>query len=147
MIKFIVPGRPKGKARPRFTRSGLTYTDAKTVKYEESVAMMYAATHAKKLEKGTPIRVEITAIYYIRKDESVLRHNLMAQGTVRPTKKPDLDNVVKIILDALNGVAWDDDSQIVEIVAKKQYGDEPCVIVEIEKLPSAIDIIRGGARG
>ncbi|MFL8231041.1 RusA family crossover junction endodeoxyribonuclease, partial [Clostridioides difficile] len=56
------------------------------------------------------------------------------EGLIRPNKKPDLDNIIKSVADSLNGIAYKDDSQIVEVVSKKYYSDRPRVEVELEDI-------------
>ena len=59
---------------------------------------------------------------------------MMIEGVRRPTKKPDIDNVEKIILDALNGIAYDDDKQVVEEASSKLYSDVPRVEIEVYEI-------------
>ena len=58
----------------------------------------------------------------------------MRTGEIRPTKRPDLDNILKAVSDALNGIAYKDDSQIVAAVIQKFYSDKPRAEVEIKKI-------------
>lgn len=76
----------------------------------------------------------ITAYYGIPKSTSKKKYELMMNGDVLPRKKPDLDNVAKIIMDALNGLAYEDDKDIVELQITKEYSDEPRVVIEIQQL-------------
>ena len=81
------------------------------------------------------LQVEITANFQIPKSKPKNKRVEMLAGQVRPTKKPDCDNIAKTILDALNGIAYHDDSQIVTLVVEKWYTpDEPCVIVTIKEV-------------
>lgn len=121
-ISFTVSGKPVGKERPRFTRNGHTYTPAKTRAAEEAVQWAYKAKYGEtKFEKGIPIRIEILSFFQIPKSDSKAIKELKIQGGIKPTKKPDVDNIAKLICDALNGIAYDDDSQIVELYIKKCY--------------------------
>ncbi len=123
-VKFIVPGEPKGKARPRFSRAGnyiRAYTPQNTVNYENYVKLCYPC--GKKLEGG--IIAEITGVFPIPKSVSKKKRLQMLNGEIPYTKKCDCDNLAKIILDALNGIAYDDDSQICKLYVSKQYGKEP----------------------
>ena len=121
-VHFIIPGRPVGKGRPRFTRNGHCWTPDKTVSYERDIKLSYWSTYGhRKYEADKALAVEII-LYYPRPKNMAKYKRLMAQkGVLRPTVKPDVDNVIKAILDALNGVAFDDDRQIVQIECEKWY--------------------------
>ena len=58
----------------------------------------------------------------------------MVAGLIHPTKKPDADNIAKIIMDALNGVAYEDDRQVVELIVRKFFSDTAYVDVFIDEL-------------
>lgn len=130
-ISFIVPGKPMGKQRPRVTKWG-THTPVETVNYETLVKMMYTEKTNKMLQG--PLLMVIDAYFQIPKSTSKRKTELMIADKIKPTKKPDLDNIVKIICDALNTIAYKDDSQIVEITVRKFYGEEPRVHVGISEL-------------
>lgn len=121
-VQFIIPGRPVGKGRPRFTRNGHCWTPDKTVAYERDIKLAYWGKYGKrKYEADKALAVEII-LYYPRPKSMAKHKRLMAQkGVLRPTVKPDVDNVIKSILDALNGVAFEDDRQIVQIECEKWY--------------------------
>lgn len=124
---FTVPGPPFGKQRPRHTKNGHTYTPEKTRQYESLVKEAY------KLAGGTMIdgyvNVSVMAIFPIPKSTSKANKSKMIYQILKPDKRPDLDNITKSILDGLNGVAYKDDSSIVKIYARKEYGETPCVKV------------------
>ena len=128
MIKFTIPGPPQGKGRPRFTKSGHTYTPAKTAEYEKLVQAEYIRQCAGQSLHGQPVHIWIDAFFEIPKNTSKKRHSEMLIME-RPTKKPDADNVIKIITDALNGIAYDDDRQIVALMFEKFYAEIPHVDV------------------
>ena len=135
-IIFVVPGEPQGKARPRVvrTRSGgsCAYTPDKTVAYEELVRVRCSQACSQMLQGE--LCAEITAFFAIPKSASKKSREKMASGAMCPTKKPDADNIAKIILDAINGIAYHDDSQIVELRVHKEYVDcdpQPRVKVRI----------------
>lgn len=132
MIAFTVFGEPKGKGRPRFTRNGRTYTDSNTVSYENLVRYAYleACGGNPKIHKGS-VEVCIKAYFSIPKSESKKNKEKMMSGDIRPTKKPDIDNIIKSVLDGLNGVAYGDDKQVVTVIAMKHYSDIPSVEITI----------------
>lgn len=133
-VLFTIPGEPTGKARPRvFNRGGrsMAITPEKTVMYENLIKMCFTEQSGKFLGEN-PLTMSITAFYSIPKSASKKKAESMRAGEIRPMKKPDLDNVVKVIADALNGVAYKDDSQIVSLRnVDKFYGDVPRVVVEL----------------
>lgn len=121
-VHFIIPGKPIGKGRPRFTRTGHCWTPDKTVAYERDIKMAYWSTYGhRKYGEDKALAVEII-LYYPRPKRMTKVKRLLAQkGVLRPTVKPDVDNVIKAILDALNGVAFEDDRQIVQVECEKWY--------------------------
>lgn len=136
-IKFTIPGTPVGKARPRVTRYG-AYTPEKTVNYETLVKEMFAIKYPKHEMLEGPLKMEIRAFFPIPKSTSKKKAALMATGEIRPTKKPDTSNILKIIEDALNKIAYNDDSQIVSSCIDKYYiEDAPYVEVVIKEIQHA----------
>lgn len=77
------------------------------------------------------IRAEIMAYYSIPKSAGKRARADMLSGKLRPAKKPDLDNVAKIVLDSLNGLAYQDDAAVVELVVEKFYSETPRVEVRL----------------
>lgn len=134
-IRFEVPGAPFGKERPKFARRGnytKTYTPKKTLQHEKEVVAAYIeVAKGRKFEKGTPLDIRIIAYYPIPKSTSKKKQREMLEHRLRPTVKPDLDNVAKLVYDALNGVAWHDDNAIVDTQVRKFYSDMPRVDVSI----------------
>jgi Holliday junction resolvase RusA-like endonuclease len=110
------------------------YTPKETVSYENLVKYAYQAEVGKTFDKDIPLRVLIVALYEIPQSTSKKRANLMRTGEIRPTKKPDTDNIAKIICDSLNGIAYHDDAQVVDLKVVKYYSDTPCVTVTIEEV-------------
>lgn len=134
---FTVYGEPRGKGRPRFTRNGRTYTPAETAQYERMVRTMFLSRYPRpeKIGKDIPVRAKINAFYRIPDSAGKGKKQLMRVGLIKPTKKADADNVAKVILDALNGFAYHDDAQVVELEVKKIYAQsEPYVDVLIEEV-------------
>lgn len=135
-IEFTVLGEPKGKGRPRFsTRTGHAITPKGTVNYETLVRMEYASqTEGFRFPDDAMLDMRILAYYSIPQSKSKKTKERMRNGDLRPTKKPDMDNVVKIIADALNQVAYRDDTQIVDCQCRKFYSDNPRVVVRIREV-------------
>lgn len=133
-VKFTILGEPKGKGRPRFCRNtGHAITPKDTVNYETLVHMEYVAQCEEfKFPDDAMLDMRIRAYYSIPKSASKKKRAAMIIGEIRPTKKPDMDNVVKIIADSLNQVAYRDDTQIVDCQCRKFYSDNPRVEVMIK---------------
>lgn len=135
-MNITIPGEPKGKGRHRTTKQGITYTPETTASYENLVKVLYMQEHQTKL-KGE-LEARIMAYMTIPKSTSKVKRQKMLDGAIRPTKKVDVDNIAKIILDALNGLAYDDDKQIVSLRVEKYYSNEPSVEIEIEQILNKI---------
>ena len=133
IVTFLIGGEPQGKGRHRTTKAGINYTPGKTAMYENWVKSVYINRVGEKLLYG-PIRATIEAYYTIPKSKSKRVRERMLRQLERPTKKPDVDNIAKAILDSLNGIAYRDDSQIVELNMKKLYVDMGFVKVTLEEL-------------
>lgn len=133
-IRFEVLGEVKGKGRPRFARVGnyvKTYNDKETVSYEEHIRQSFIASGQAPFPEDTPLSVYIRADVSIPKSASKKKRDLMLTGKIRPTKKPDPDNIAKAVLDALNKVAYKDDTQVIHLSVNKRYADMPKLEIEI----------------
>jgi Holliday junction resolvase RusA-like endonuclease len=128
-IQFSVPGSPYGKARHRTTRMGIQYTPKETTSYENLVKTLFVQNRGTWEITLLPIFLCVTAYYAIPKSASKKMREEMLAGRIRPTKRPDWDNIGKIISDSLNEIAYKDDSQVVDAHVKKFYGEVPCVNV------------------
>ncbi|HAT4231235.1 TPA: RusA family crossover junction endodeoxyribonuclease [Clostridium perfringens] len=117
----VVTGKIRGKARPRICR-GHAFTPKDTVQYEKLVRECYKEQDGRYIEGS--IKVLIIAYYKIPKSYSKKRVQAIRDGLEKPTKKPDADNIAKIILDSLNGIAYKDDSQIVDLSVIKRYTED-----------------------
>ena len=133
MITITIPGIPVSKARPRLGKYG-TYTPTKTVNYENLVQLCYMDQgEGKKLEGA--LQMVIDLYFPIPKSYSKKRVEAIKEMEELHTKKPDIDNCIKSITDALNQFAYDDDSQIVGITARKHYTtEEPRAVVTIAEV-------------
>jgi len=145
MIEFTVPGEPVGKGRPRLGKR-IVFTPKKTAAYEKEVRAAYIQNYGTKRAFGDveALAMEITAYFAIPKSVSKARREAMLSGELLPTKKPDADNIIKIIADSLNPVkdkktgilifegAYRDDAQLVFVVLKKLYSENPRVWVSID---------------
>lgn len=136
-VKFTIPGTPMGKGRPKFARRGkftTTYTPETTANYENLVQLYFGQETRNSVLLIGAIKVDIVAYFPIPKSTSKKKADLMRTGTIKPTKKPDFDNIGKIICDALNGIAYHDDSAIVDGRVQKFYSDTPRVEVALTEI-------------
>jgi Holliday junction resolvase RusA-like endonuclease len=132
MIKLIIPGEPCAKQRPRLGK-GFTYTPAKTVNYETLIKELYIIGNYGKQLEGR-LEMTVKAYFSIPKSASKKDREDMECKRKQPTKKPDWDNIGKIVSDALNGLAYHDDSQIVRATVEKWYSPTPRVDIYIEEV-------------
>ena len=137
IANFTVSGIPKAKGRPKFSRVGnyvKTYTPKDTIVYENLVKLEYERQCDDIYFDDLPTRATLMVYFPIPKSVSKRKHQEMSVGLIKHDKKPDCDNLAKSILDALNGIAFKDDSQVCELIVHKLYSDEPRVDVTIETL-------------
>lgn len=131
-IVFTVLGEPVGKARQRVTRFG-TYTPEATTMYENLIKTEYRRQcRDHRFDDKQPLRMEIKAEYLIPATASKVKRAAMLRGEIRPMKKPDWDNVGKVVSDALNKLAYRDDTQIVDCTVRKFYSDRPKITVSLD---------------
>ena len=116
-VTFKVPGIPVGNGRPRFMKSGHTYTPQKTRDYEDKVVQCWECQSRKGFAAGVPLRGTVTAFFTVPKSTS--KKKAAALDGTPHTKRPDADNVAKAILAALNGHAYNDDSAIAMLTVRK----------------------------
>lgn len=138
-VSFIIPGEPKGKGRPRVSMRGgfaRAYTPSATRSYESEIAK--AASDAGAEPVTGPVALDVYAYHEIPRSWPRAKRQNAIDGFLRPTgPRNDLDNVVKAVSDALNGVAYRDDGQVVELRAERAYSVEPRVSVEVRQINTA----------
>lgn len=132
---FMIPGKPKGKGRPRVnTTTHRAYTPEDTRQYERTVQYSYINAYPvaeERFHKGA-IRVQINAYFPIPVSWPQWKKRKAMEGKFLPLTKPDTDNIAKAVLDALNGLAYTDDSQVVALTVNKLYAERGHVAVRIE---------------
>lgn len=135
---FTVIGEPQGKGRPRFYRQGnltRTMTPQKTVLYENLIQLEYERQcNGFRFDDNAMLAITVEAIYGIPKSASKKNKELMLKRLLRPTKKPDGDNILKAVCDGLNEVAYHDDKQLVDCRVVKFYGELPQIKVYIREV-------------
>lgn len=136
MIEFTVTGEPVAQGRPRFSTRGSfvkAYDPAKSKDYKAYVKLVAAAAMNERSLKplGGAISVDIKAFVSVPKSKSKKFREAALIWEIRPTKKPDCDNIAKILLDAMTGIVYEDDKQIVKLSVEKFYDEVPRVEVTI----------------
>ena len=136
-IELVIEGEPIGKGRPRVTSKGHfahAYTPSKTKNYEKLIQNSYLSNYTYNDMLQGPIKAEITAYFSIPNSLSKRKQKVLLNNLEKHTKKPDIDNVVKSVFDALNNLAFEDDSYIVEVSAKKLYSNNPRVELKLREV-------------
>lgn len=137
-IELTLYGTPVAKGRPRFTRNGHTYTDAKTKGIEALILAEWLAEAPSSTPHDGPVTVELVATFTPAPSWPKWKRELAMAGGLPHTQKPDVDNLLKVI-DGLNGHAWRDDSQIVDAVARKRFGPFAQTRITITLHPTTSD--------
>ena len=137
-MKLTIYGEPIPQGRPRFTRTGHAYDPQRSQNYKKLVRF-WVTQHLKKIDGWKPYEnalcVDLTFYLGIPSSWSQKKRIQAIQGEIRPTKKPDTDNLCKSVLDSCNGLLWVDDSIITDLSARKRYtGDLARVEIEITEV-------------
>lgn len=133
-ISFTVAGNPFGKQRPRHMKNGHTYTPTETRERERLFAAAYRQQcKGRRFSPDAFLEMQVLAYMKIPKSASESKRKKMLAGELRPTVKPDWDNIGKLAADALNGIAYDDDKSIVDATVRKFYSTEPRTVVIIQE--------------
>jgi Holliday junction resolvase RusA-like endonuclease len=136
IVVYTVYGEPVGKGRPRFARRGTfvsTYTPQKTKTYEDEIRMMAKAAMGASEPLDTPVTVAIYIRVGIPASYSKQKRKDALSGVLKPTKKPDLDNVAKCFLDSMNEIVYLDDKLVVNLHVTKVYAETPAVEVMVKE--------------
>ncbi|WP_110995402.1 RusA family crossover junction endodeoxyribonuclease [Pseudomonas sichuanensis] len=133
-VQFVVPGDPVGKGRPRVSTVGghaRMFTPKKTASYEGLIAIVGTEAMGGRVLLECPVMVEMRIVLPVPASKTKKFKAQALAGEIFPTKKPDMDNVIKAIYDGLNGIVWKDDVQVVDAIVRKRYGEVPGVHVRI----------------
>ena len=134
---FILPGIPVAQGRPRFSTAPgfvVAYDPAKSKDYKKCIAYM-ASLNGPSVPLLEPVRLSLRIFLPIPKSFSKKKHEEAEEGSLRPTKKPDISNVLKGVEDAMKGIMYADDSQIIEYgTIGKWYSAKPRIEVEVERI-------------
>lgn len=134
IYQFTVPGKPRGKQRPRFG-NGRVYTPKETQDYERLIRQCFVRENRGAVPFKGSVKVAVICYYSAPKKTTKKREEEMRAGIVYPTVKPDLDNVFKAVADALNGYAYEDDRQIYGAYIEKRFDldGKPRIYVEVKE--------------
>lgn len=134
IYEFEVPGKVIGKGRPRLNSyTGIVYTPTKTKDYESLVEQYFLLKYPRFKTLEGRIKVSIIAYFSIPKATKKSNINEMLDNNISPTKKPDIDNIVKAVLDSMNKFAFKDDNQITKLEVEKKYALEDKIYIKIEE--------------
>ncbi|WP_305177894.1 RusA family crossover junction endodeoxyribonuclease [Faecalibaculum rodentium] len=134
-VEFSIPGEPCAKGRPRFIRAtGQVMTPEKTSRYEQLVQLSYMQHVGQEVTLHGPVKAHIRAYFSIPKSISQRKREQMISGDLKPLKKPDADNIAKIVLDALNGMAYQDDKEVAALLVEKHWAEKPMVCVTLSEI-------------
>lgn len=132
--EFEMLGDIVGKARPRMnTRTGRAYTPTNTKLYEYSLRQWFLMNYPNFKPLENRVKVNIIAYFDIPKSTSKKKEAEMLSENLSPTKKPDIDNIIKIVLDGMNKFAFKDDTQVTKIEVEKKYAKESKIYIKIEE--------------
>jgi Holliday junction resolvase RusA-like endonuclease len=146
-IRFTIPGNPCAKERPRFnTKTGRAFTPKKTVRAENVVAKLARTAMGARNPMTGPIRLHIEAVFPIPASWPAHLKRAAIEGRVWHVARSDLDNIVKLVSDSMNGIAFADDSQVAVLTNGKRYGKPERVDVRVIPLDQAEDAITPGQR-
>lgn len=121
-VSFTIPGRVKGKGRPKFARRGAfvhAYTPAETANSEAMVRSLAADAMAGRAPFQGPLILDVALVLNTPASWSKKKR----AAALYVTGKPDIDNIAKLIGDALNGIVWSDDSQLCDLHFQRRYLD------------------------
>jgi Holliday junction resolvase RusA-like endonuclease len=136
-ITVVIAGEPVAKARPRMTRKGFAYTPSHTRKYEAHGRLAAQVAMDGRPPLDGPVRIELLIELPVPASWSKRKTTDAITGGIQPTSRPDTDNYIKSALDAINSIVVADDSQAVEIHAKKKFGIAPKMLITVFPLSAA----------
>ena len=132
--QFEVPGEIVGKERPRVNMyTGRVYTPGKTKDYELLVQQYFKMKYPRYEMLEGRLSINIIAYLKIPKSTSKAKVEKMLENKISPTKKPDVDNIAKSILDAMNNFVFKDDNQVSKISVEKRFALEEKAVIEVEE--------------
>lgn len=131
-ITIRIAGTPVPKGRPRMTKAGFAFTPKKTRKWEDDARVMARQKMEGRSQIDGPVKVLVVAQYEPPASWPAWKRLAAIGGHIAHTSRPDLDNLEKAVCDACNEIVYRDDSQIVEKVSRKRYGNHSYVEIIIQ---------------
>ena len=131
IVTIFVPGKAQAKQRPRVCRNGFSYTPGETLNYEKYVKWLYS----EKSKVFFDCAVKLDVYVFLAPPKSVSRkvYQQMIAGVIKPTKKPDWDNLGKSISDSLNLISYKDDSCVTCGKVMKRYEEKECLVFKLQE--------------
>lgn len=129
-----IEGKPIGKARARVTKTGIAFTPKKTANWESYARLKASEQMQSRVPTDKPVKLTVSAFFTPANSWPKWKLEQANKGVIAHTAKPDLDNIVKICKDSLNGVVWADDAQVVRVEATKSYSDVERVLISVTEL-------------
>ena len=133
LMQLTIPGEPQGKQRHKWSPGG-TYSPKKTVNYETYIKELFAVKYPDFVPVEGALELELTALLTIPASISNKRKAMMKSNEIRPAKRPDVDNLVKIVMDALEKLVYKNDSQIVDESTHKFFSIRPRLEIRIYEI-------------
>lgn len=133
IIELTIPGEPQGKQRHKWSPRG-TYSPKKTVNYETYIKELFAVKYPDFIPVESVLEIVLIAWLMIPSSASKVKKILMQAMELRPGKRPDVDNLIKVVMDALEKLAYKNDAQIVTAKIDKFYSVRPRLDIQIYKL-------------
>jgi Holliday junction resolvase RusA-like endonuclease len=130
-VTITIGGEPVAKGRPRMTRRGFAYTPSHTRKYEAHGRLSAQMAMGDRAPIEGPVRLELLAELPIPASWSQKKRERAITGDLLPISRPDLDNYIKSGIDSINEIVIRDDSQVVEVRARKRYSPTPKLVMTI----------------
>ena len=135
-VTVIIEGEPVAQGRPRFTKGGHAYDPARSREYKDIVAAhaKLAMNEREIFSRETPLACVMSIFVKMPKRFTRTQRQEAEKKGLRPVRKPDIDNIAKILMDALNGIVYEDDAQIVSLGCRKYYSDAPMAAVTVSPI-------------
>jgi Holliday junction resolvase RusA-like endonuclease len=136
-VVINLPGVPRGKGRPRFSVRGghaRAYTDAQTESYEGALRLAASQAMSGEPPLEGALALIMTAVFPVPASWSRLKRSRAMMGQIRPTGKPDVDNLLKSVADGMNQIVYKDDAQLVSALVMKEYGPIPGITITINSI-------------
>ena len=139
-VTIVIPGTPHGKGRPRFSaRTRTTYTPSATRAYQETVGRMATIEMRGKDFLTGPLHMDMRAHFAVPPSWNKAKRNDALMGSVKPTGRPDVDNLIKAVADGLQGIVYQDDAAIVSVTCSKVYAaGEPFVVATVKPVSNRV---------